>query len=237
VIVTNAEGETTLVIRQPYLEGMLPYEYSVILNALKQLEVTAISVFFEAKAVQDSSLDGHVHRVSSYFNKRFYKYSEEGREYLPEPGHHAEEEKSGLSLFVSEGNLLPSQTELSLAKKAKFDLYTITNLSFMDIAQYLSLKPALFAVARHDLGNLSEHVADLTGFEATSVPVSAEEPAIARREVHLPYDAQFDVTVTHLLLTIFSTPRNASMRQAPNSRRSLASLKTFWFLSENLTRC
>lgn len=37
IIVTNSEGHTWLAIRQPYLEGMLPYEYSVILKALKAL--------------------------------------------------------------------------------------------------------------------------------------------------------------------------------------------------------
>jgi hypothetical protein len=44
----NGQGEYWLAIRQPYLEGMLPYEYSVILKALKQLGVHHINVYVEA---------------------------------------------------------------------------------------------------------------------------------------------------------------------------------------------
>jgi hypothetical protein len=47
-----------LAIRQPYIEGMLPFEYSVILKALKQLAVTNINVFFEASSVHDCALNG-----------------------------------------------------------------------------------------------------------------------------------------------------------------------------------
>jgi len=77
-------AETHLVIRQPYLEGMLPYEYTIILKALKQLSVKNISIFFEASAVSNGSLNGHVHRISHYYNKRFYKYTETGRDYHAE---------------------------------------------------------------------------------------------------------------------------------------------------------
>ena len=98
---------------------MLPYEYAVILKALKQLQINNINVYFEASSVSDKSLNGHVHRVSQYFNKRFYKYTETGRDYHAEVGKQItiteEESKSSKSLFVSEGNLLPSKTELSLA--------------------------------------------------------------------------------------------------------------------------
>lgn len=135
---------------------MLPYEYSVILKALKTLHVADINVYFEASAVSNRGLNGHVHQISRFFNKRFFKYSETGREY------HAESTKSlvadGKSLFISEGNLLPSKTELQMAEKCKFDLYTITNLSFSEIAEYLSMRINLFGVAKNDLGDLSEVV-------------------------------------------------------------------------------
>ena len=86
IIVVNSKGEHWLAIRQPYLEGMLPYEYAVILKALKQLQVNNINVYFEASSVSDKSLNGHVHRVSQYFNKRFFKYTETGRDYHAEVG-------------------------------------------------------------------------------------------------------------------------------------------------------
>jgi hypothetical protein len=76
----------SLAIRQPYLEGMLPYEYAVILKALKQLGSPNINVYFEASSVSDTTLNGHVHRISHYFNKRFYKYTETGRDYHSETG-------------------------------------------------------------------------------------------------------------------------------------------------------
>ena len=147
--------EAQLVIRQPYLEGMLPYEYAVILKALKQLAAQNINVFFEGSSVSDASLNSHVHKVTGYYNKRFYKYTETGREYHAEIAQE-EETKDGKTLFISEGNLLPSKTELSLAKKSKFDLYTITNLSLMEISAYLSMNLNLFCVAKADLGNQDE---------------------------------------------------------------------------------
>lgn len=83
-MVINKSGECWLAIKQPYLEGMLPYEYAVILKALKQLGVNSINIYFEASSVTDNSLNGKVHHVSQYFNKRFYKYTETGRDYYPE---------------------------------------------------------------------------------------------------------------------------------------------------------
>jgi len=152
-------AETHLVIRQPYLEGMLPYEYSVILKALKQLSPKNISIFFEASTVSNSSLNGHVHRISHYYNKRFYKYTETGRDYhseVPLPS----ELKEAKTLFVAEGGLLPSKTEIAMATKSKFDLFTITNLSVADLASYLSIPIDLFAVAKADLGNQDEVVSE-----------------------------------------------------------------------------
>jgi hypothetical protein len=65
---------------------MLPYEYSIILKALKQLGVHNINVYIEASSVSDASLNGHVHHISQYFNKRFYKHTEVGRDYHAEVG-------------------------------------------------------------------------------------------------------------------------------------------------------
>ena len=84
MVATNSQGEHWIAIRQPYLEGMLPFEYSVILKALKKLNVTNINVYFEASSVSDQSLNGHVHHISQYFNKRFYKHTETGRDYHAE---------------------------------------------------------------------------------------------------------------------------------------------------------
>jgi hypothetical protein len=127
------------------------------LKALKKLGVNNISVYVEASSVSNDDLNGHVHHISQYFNKRFYKYSEIGRDYHSE---NAEQIKShtegGKSLFISEGNLLPSKTELSLAKKGQFDLYTITNLSLLEIAEYLTMRPQVIAVAKHNLANREE---------------------------------------------------------------------------------
>lgn len=47
----NSEGNWWIALRQPYLEGMLPYEYAVILKALKKLGVHHINVYVEASSV------------------------------------------------------------------------------------------------------------------------------------------------------------------------------------------
>lgn len=105
----------------------------------------------------------------------------------------------GKSLFVSEGNMLPSKTELNFAKKCGLNLYTITNLSVLEIAEYLSLRPNVFAVAKQDLGNADETVQEFitqsSHFEASStLAVLPEEPTIKRREVPVQYVATFDVS-------------------------------------------
>jgi hypothetical protein len=52
--------------------------------------------------------------------------------------------------------MLPSKSELFMAKKGNFDLYTITNLSFMDLALHMKMKLNLFAVTKADLANRDE---------------------------------------------------------------------------------
>ena len=91
-------------------------------------------------------------------------------------------------MFVSEGNLLPSKTELILAKKGQFDLYTITNMSFMDIAEYLTMRPNLFAVTKHNLSDRQEVVVDFTNeshfnlFRNQNNLIQNEEPSIENKE-------------------------------------------------------
>ena len=198
----NKEGECWLAIRQPYLEGMLPYEYAVILKSLKKLGALNINIYFEASSVSDEHLNGHVHHVSKFFNKRFYKYTETGRDYFAENASQItqEEHKDGKVLFVSEGNMLPSKTELQLARKCKFDLYTITNLSVMEIAEYLTMKPSLIAVAEHRLDDKDEVVASFNNKQwftnKTSFNLAPEADSISSKTLNLHYNATFDVHVS-----------------------------------------
>lgn len=82
-------------------------------------------------------------------------------EQLTEPPYERES-TGGLTLFASEGSTLPSKTELNWAKICKFDLYTITNMGFADLAVHLGLQTKLFAVCRSDLRghNLDEYQAN-----------------------------------------------------------------------------
>ena len=52
--------------------------------------------------------------------------------------------------------MLPSATELKIASKCNFDLYTITNFSFMDLALHRGLRPSLKAVVKKNIGNQEE---------------------------------------------------------------------------------
>ena len=58
IILMTVKGEQWLVVKTPYLEGMLPYEYSVILKALKELGIPKINVYLEATSIHDKSLNG-----------------------------------------------------------------------------------------------------------------------------------------------------------------------------------
>lgn len=57
---------------------MFPYEYAVLLKAFRELEIPHVNVYLEASSVTDASLNSNIHRVKYYYNKRFYKYTEEG---------------------------------------------------------------------------------------------------------------------------------------------------------------
>ena len=108
---------------------MLPYEYQALLETLVKLQVTNVNVYFEASSIIPTD-EEKVHKVSSYFNKRFYKLTPK-----PTSVELTYTAVEGKKLFVSEGgSTLPSKPELKYAENAKFDLYTVTNFSFMDLA-------------------------------------------------------------------------------------------------------
>ena len=67
------DHDTELIIRQPYLEGMFPQEYFVLLSALKALEVEDLRIFFSATSVNGTHAS--LTPVSHYFNRRFYKFT------------------------------------------------------------------------------------------------------------------------------------------------------------------
>ncbi len=85
--------------------------------------------------------------------------------------------------------MLPSKTELQLAKKAKFDLYTITNLSVMEIAEYLTMRPTLIAVAKHNLADKDEVVHSFSSKDwfvnNTTFNLSEDVASIPARAVEL----------------------------------------------------
>ena len=112
----------------------------VILKALIQLDIRDIKVFFESYWVNDPELAGSFVKVGPYFNRRFYKYTETSLDGLKDvtlPSHQAEDK----SLIIFEGPTFPTKTELNLATICYFDLFTLTNFSFMDLALYLGLTP------------------------------------------------------------------------------------------------
>jgi len=111
-------GEQWLMVKQPYLEGMLPYEYSSILKALLYLNVRSITAVFESSAVSDQGLNGSVHHIQpyGYFNKRFYKLTEQGvYDSRPEIATSFEGSDGERTLIIFEGTMLPSKAELSFA--------------------------------------------------------------------------------------------------------------------------
>ncbi|CDW84928.1 purine nucleoside phosphorylase [Stylonychia lemnae] len=186
-----------IIIRQSHLEGMLPIEYSAILQALKMLNLSqAIEVYFEASSVSNESLNDQVHRISnsSYLNKRFYKLTEdEGYDTLPEP---TLDSNSTLSLIAFEGTMLPSKTELKFAQKAGIDLYTTTNFSFADQAQHLGVNVRLNAVAKRDLSRGKDIKVNCfnedSKYDDTDTTQKQSE-TIRLPEVKLDYDAIFNI--------------------------------------------
>ena len=93
-----------------------------------------------------------MHEINHYFNRRFYKYTEIDCADYPEMRLN-HDKRVGKSLYVAEGPMLPTATELNFAKKCKFDLYTLTNLSFADLATHLGVDYDLKAVEVEHFGD------------------------------------------------------------------------------------
>ena len=145
------------------------------------MQVPHVNVYFESGAVSDESLVGGVYRVKHFYNKRFYKYTEEKFEcqediesLLSQPVDKAGGEKT---LFASEGCMLPSKSELNLARKGGLDLFTITNLSLVDIAHHLKIKLNLFAIVRKSLADREAQIDAFKNLELfTQGDVSIQAP-------------------------------------------------------------
>jgi hypothetical protein len=172
LIVLTCNDEHWLAVRQPYLEGMLPYEYSVLLKVLEKIGITSINIYLEALSVEgSSSLSNKTHPVKHYFNKRFYKFTEDNSSYAEIESQMSpltEEMDTFKTLIGYEGIMLPSKTELNFAKRGKFDLYTLTNLSFMDLALHMNITPNLFAITRTNLANREEQIESFADFKLFS---------------------------------------------------------------------
>jgi hypothetical protein len=100
--------------------------------------------------VEGVSFKGHaagsIHKIGAYHYKRFYQHNKASdncscNDIALELSAPKDGEKT---LFGFEGSMLPSRTELNLPKKADVDFWSITNLSFMDIAYRMGIKPNLF---------------------------------------------------------------------------------------------
>ena len=65
-------------------------------------------------------------------------------------------EEAGKALMGFEGFMLPSNLEIKLAKASGFDLYTITYLTFVDMAYRLNFNPNLHVIAKKNLADCDE---------------------------------------------------------------------------------
>ncbi len=163
-------------------------------------------MYFDAAAVSNPDAVGKVYEITGYFNKRFYKYTESNLSHLEED-RTLLDKKGGLTLFASEGSTLPSKTELNWAKVCNFDLYTITNMAFADLAVHLGMETKLFAVCRSDLRgqNTDEYLNTFASIETYLLPNKYRE--ITRnvdstsRNYALPLNASLDLIVSLKNLT------------------------------------
>lgn len=81
--------------------------------------------------------------------------------------------------------MLPSKSELNLAKKCNFDLYTITNLSFWDIAFHMRLNLNVYAVSKSDLKVRDEKIESLSKIETfTNGRVASFDSCENKGETH-----------------------------------------------------
>ena len=107
-----------------------------------------------------------MYRVNHYFNKRFYKYTDEKFDCQHDISSLLEAplKEGEKTLFVSEGCMLPSKTEVNMARMGRMELYSITNISFMEIAYHLKMIPNLYAVVRSSLAHRSEPLESFKSF-------------------------------------------------------------------------
>ena len=101
--------------------------------------------------------------------------------------------------------MLPTATELNFAKKCKFDLYTLTNLSFADLATHLGMDYDLKAV---EVGHFGDQLTSLNwSDDKANRQLQAEgkqESIEDRDESTLPkYSAELNVK--HSSRAIFET--------------------------------
>lgn len=155
----------------------------MLLRAFKEMRIPYINCYLETASVTDASLNNKVHRVKYYYNKRFYKFTDEDFTCV-----HDIESQLNVSpdtiegtktLFGSEGSLLPSKTEMKYAAKGRFDLYTLTNISFMDLALSRKIKLNVFAITHSNLAERKlplQHFPNLDLFKTGDLSI---EPKMA----------------------------------------------------------
>lgn len=97
--------------------------------------------------------------------------------------------------------MLPSRTELKYAAKGNFDLYTVTNISFMDLAHTRKIKLNVFAVAKPNLAERQvpiEHFATLDLFTTGELSIKPKQvpnnppPETFEFEVNATFDLKHD---------------------------------------------
>jgi len=155
VLATHKTGEHRILLKQPYLEGMLPQEYFVLMKAFEELEVKQLNTFMEVTSPEGVS-KGNVEPITHYFNKRFYKFSQ--IDDIREDELPSQMEPSGRTLIAYEGIMLPTQSEVRFMQKCKFDFYTITNMAFMDLGLRIKYVPNLFGVVKANIADRHEKI-------------------------------------------------------------------------------
>ena len=93
--------------------------------------------------------------------------------------------------------MIPSKTELKYATKGGFDLYTLTNVSFMDLALARKINLNVFAVAKPNLAEREvpvEKFSNLEVFTTGELSIQKEEPhKVPAAEFTFEVNATFDL--------------------------------------------
>jgi hypothetical protein len=56
-------------------------------------------------------------------------------------------------MIIYEGAMLPTETELNLARRCQFDIFTVTNFSVVELANYYGFSTRVLASMKRDIGN------------------------------------------------------------------------------------